>query len=201
MRSIGGVVLAAALLFMGADSAAAQQPQKFAYINSAQVLQQAPGRAEAEAQFQKELAQYQAEVKRMGDSLKTIVASFDKESLVMSPAAKDARQKEIAAKEQEYQERTAALEKKAGQREDELTRPILEQIRKAIEAVRTEEGYSFIFDVAAGSAVVAADKNLEVTTQVLAKLREMSASSSTQPAGAATKPANDSGQKTPPQAP
>jgi outer membrane protein len=170
-----------ALLLVGASSAAAQQ--KFAYINSQTLLQQAPGRAEAEAQFQRELQGYQTEVKRMGDSLQAMVATYEKDQLVMSPAAKEAKQKEIAAKEQEYQQRTAELERKAAARENELTRPILESIRKAIEAVRAEEGYAFIFDVAANGSVVAADKNLEVTNEVLAKLRTTASVPPNAPAG------------------
>ena len=178
-----------ALLIVGSTSAAAQQ--KFAYINSQTLLQQAPGRAEAEAQFQRELQTYQTEVKRMGDSLKAMVAAYEKDQLVMSPAAKEQKQKEITTKEQEYQQRTAELERKASVREDELTRPILESIRKAIEAVRAEEGYAFIFDVAANGAVVAADKNLEVTNDVLAKLRSTASvtPAATPPSGPVAKPA------------
>lgn len=170
-----------ALLLLGAASASAQQ--KFAYINSQTLLQQAPGRAEAEAQFQQELQGYQTEVKRMGDSLQAMVAAYEKDQLVMSPAAKEAKQKEIATKEQEYQQRTAELERKAAARENELTRPILDNIRKAIEAVRAEEGYAFIFDVASNGSVVAADKNLEVTNEVLAKLRTTASAAPRPPAG------------------
>lgn len=185
----------AALLTLGASSAVAQQ--KFAYINSQTLLQQAPGRAEAEAQFQRELQGYQTEVKRMGDSLQAMVATYEKDQLVMSPAAKEAKQKEIAGKEQEYQKRTAELERKAAAREDELTRPILDNIRKAIEQVRTEEGYAFIFDVAANGGVVAADKNLEVTSTVLAKLRStVSSTPAAPPSGPVAKPAGVSSSPT-----
>lgn len=165
------VRLAALLALLGVSATGAAAQQKFAYINSQTLLQQAPGRAEAEAQFQRELQTYQVEVKRMGDSLKAMVTAYEKDQLVMSPAAKEAKQKELATREQEYQQRTAELERKASAREDELTRPILENIRKAIEAVRAEAGYAFIFDVASNGAVVAVDKNLEVTNEVLAKLR------------------------------
>ena len=184
----------AALLTLGASSAVAQQ--KFAYINSQTLLQQAPGRAEAEAQFQRELQGYQTEVKRMGDSLQAMVATYEKDQLVMSPAAKEAKQKEIAGKEQEYQKRTAELERKAAAREDELTRPILENIRKAIEAVRAEEGYAFIFDVASNGSVVAVDKNLEVTTAVLSKLRSTASAAPTPAGGPVAKPAGPSASPT-----
>ncbi len=181
MRFFVGMSAVLALLLTGTSIAAAQQ--KLAYINSQTLLQQAPGRAEAEAQFQRELQTYQTEVKRMGDSMKVMVEGYEKEQLLMSPAAKEAKQRELAAKEQEYQQRTAELERKAAAREDELTRPILENIRRAIEAVRAEDGYAFIFDVASNGAVVAVDKNLEVTNEVLAKLRSTASAPSPAPAG------------------
>jgi len=34
-----------------------------------------------------------------------------------------------------------------------------------------EGGYSFIFDVAAGTFIVSADKNLDITERVMAKMR------------------------------
>ena len=195
MRFFVGMAAVLALLVTGTSGAAAQQ--KFAYINSQTLLQQAPGRAEAEAQFQRELQTYQTEVKRMGDSMKVMVDGYEKEQLLMSPAAKEAKQRELAAKEQDYQQRTAELERKAAAREDELTRPILENIRRAIEAVRAEDGYAFIFDVASNGAVVAVDKNLEVTNSVLTKLRSTASAPPTAPAGGpVAKPAGASSSPT-----
>ena len=194
MRFFVGMAAVLALLVTGTSDAAAQQ--KFAYINSQTLLQQAPGRAEAEAQFQRELQTYQTEVKRMGDSMKVMVDGYEKEQLLMSPAAKEAKQRELAAKEQEYQQRTAELERKAAAREDELTRPILENIRRAIEAVRAEDGYAFIFDVASNGAVVAVDKNLEVTNDVLAKLRSTASTPPPAAGGPVAKPAGASSSPT-----
>lgn len=194
MRYFIGMAAVLALLVTGTSGAAAQQ--KFAYINSQTLLQQAPGRAEAEAQFQRELQTYQIEVKRMGDSMKVMVDGYEKEQLLMSPAAKEAKQRELAAKEQEYQQRTAELERKAAAREDELTRPILDNIRRAIEAVRAEDGYAFIFDVASNGAVVAVDKNLEVTNDVLAKLRSTASTPPPAAGGPVAKPAGASSSPT-----
>ncbi|MGH7621973.1 MAG: hypothetical protein ACREMU_06500, partial [Gemmatimonadaceae bacterium] len=43
-----------------AQAAAAPGGQKIVYVNSQKIIAQAPGRAEAEAQFQKEMDQYKA---------------------------------------------------------------------------------------------------------------------------------------------
>ena len=152
------------------------QALKFAYIDSRAILAQAPGRAEAEAQFQKEMQSYQSQVKLMGDSLNTMMAAYTKAELTLSPAAKETRQKAIRDKEAAYQDRVQGLQEQAQQRQGELMGPIMQLINTAISDVRTQDGYSFIFDVGAqGGVVVAADTTLNITDKVVARLRTISA--------------------------
>jgi outer membrane protein len=48
----------------------------------------------------------------------------------------------------------------------------MESLQKVIEQVRAEEGYAMIFDVATQtSVIVAADKSLDITEKVLAKVK------------------------------
>ena len=47
--------------------------------------------------------------------------------------------------------------------------PILDRVKGAIEDVRVEGGYSFILNADEGSAIVAMDKNLDLTDRVLAQ--------------------------------
>ncbi|MEP7086783.1 MAG: OmpH family outer membrane protein, partial [Gemmatimonadota bacterium] len=67
--------------------------------------------------------------------------------------------------------RVQELEQTAQQRESELVRPIMEQINKIIEQLRTQNGYSFILDAGSqAGVVVAADSSLDVTDQVIKRL-------------------------------
>ena len=75
---------------MGA-SAAAQTVPKIGYVNSAAILAQAPGRAEAEAQFNSEVKAYQAQLQRMSDSLQMLAANFDKEAPKLDSATRATR--------------------------------------------------------------------------------------------------------------
>jgi len=68
---------------------AAQTGPKFGYVNSAAILAQAPGRAEAEAQFNSEVKVYQGQLQRMSDSLQLLAANFDKESPKLDSATRD----------------------------------------------------------------------------------------------------------------
>ncbi len=178
----------AALLFvvLAAGSAAAQGGQKFAYIRSSVLLEQAPGRAEAEAQFDKETGTYRDQIKRMSDSLSAMIADFEKAQAGLGATVREARGKAIQAKEAEYQRRTRDLEQKAQQRQGELVQPILDRVKQAIEELRIEGGYSFVFNADQGSTIVAMDKNLDITDRVLAKLRVTTTAAPRPAAGAPT---------------
>ena len=178
-------ILALGFLVFGAAAAMAQTPVKIGYIKSQTILANAPGRAAAETQFEKEMTTYRAQVQRMGDSLNALIADYNKQEVSLSPQAKETRQKDIRTKEEEYQRRTQELQQQVRSREAELVRPIMEQINKVIDELRAEEGYSMIFDAEnQAGVVVAADKNLDLTEKVLTRLRAAGPpTSASRPAG------------------
>jgi len=161
----------ACALVIGVPALASAQTQKFAYVNSAAILQSAPGRTEAEAQFDKEMTSMRAAVQKLSDSLNTLQEVYAKEEVSLSPAAKEARLKMLREKQAGYQERVQKLQEQAQAREAELMQPIMDNVRKVLDDLRAEGGFAFIFDVAAGSLIVSADKNLDITDRVVSKLR------------------------------
>lgn len=172
----------------GAQSTATSAaPAKIAYINSAVILQQAPGRAEAEAQFDKEVGVYRQQIQRMDDSLKTMMAAFDKDAPKLDSATREARRTTIGQREIEYQTRARGLDSTMQARQAQLVKPIMERVQNVIEAIRAEDGYSLILDVGSQtSVVVAADKKLDLTERVLARLKSQGppvSSTVPQPAG------------------
>ncbi|HJQ52523.1 MAG TPA: OmpH family outer membrane protein [Gemmatimonadaceae bacterium] len=193
MRSLlraGSIALATSLTFAGmagAQASPAPSPTKIGYINSALLLQQAPGRAEAEAQFDKEVGVYRQQIQRMDDSLRTLMADFDRDAPKLDSATREARRTSIGQREQEYQTRARGLDSTMQARQAQLVKPIMERVQKVIEAIRAEDGYGFILDVGSqASVVVAADKRLDLTDRVLARLK----SQGTTPAsGAVPQPA------------
>ena len=149
-------------------------PAKIAYVDTREIMAAAPGRAEAEAAFQKEVVVMQAQVKRMSDSLNAMIAEFQKVAPTLTAAQREKRQKDLEEKRLEYQERSQALDQQAQSRQAELLQPILDQIKLVLEEVRADAGYTFILDIGQGSSgIVAADKNLNISERVIAKLRTM----------------------------
>jgi outer membrane protein len=163
--------LSTSALLAAQQTAAAPGAPKIVYVNSQKIIAQAPGRADAEAQFQKEMDQYKAQVQKMGDSLQTQIADYRKNEGTMTATAKTAKEKELGGKQQAYQQRVQELEQTAQQREAELVRPIMEQINKIIEQIRAENGYTFILDAGnQAGVVVAADSSLDITDAVIKRL-------------------------------
>ena len=176
MRALFRAAPVALALLTAVSLPASAQGAKLAYVQTSALLEQAPGRAEAEAQFEKETGGYRDQIKRMSDSLNAMVASFERTQGSLTATVRDARSKDIQAKEADYQRRTREIEQKAQSRQNELVQPILDKIKAAIEDVRVEGGYAMIFNADQGSPIVAVDKNLNVTDRVLSKLRGSTAS-------------------------
>jgi outer membrane protein len=145
-----GLVRAALLaLIVGAASAGPASAQagatpKIGFINSAAILAQAPGRAEAENRFKGEVTAYQAQLQRMSDSLQAMAATFDKEAARLDSATRVVRAKAIQDRETVYQTRARTLDSTMQTRQAELIRPIMENLQKIIEQVRAEDGYATI---------------------------------------------------------
>jgi outer membrane protein len=189
------IALATSLIAIGAagaQTAPASAPVtvKIGYINSAQLLQEAPGRAEAEAQFDREVGAYRTQLQRMNDSLNTLMAAFDRDAAKLDTTARAARGKVIRDRETEYQARARGLDSTMQARQAQLVKPIMERVQAVIESIRQEDGYSMILDVGAqASVVVAADKRLDLTDRVLARLKSQGVPPTTPASGAVPQPA------------
>lgn len=170
--AIGGALLAS----LAAPTLGAQQPAgvKIAFLRSQAVVEQAPGRSDAEAVFRKEVDGYRGLLEKMGDTLQKMIADYRKVEPTLAAPQKQVRELTIRAKQEEMQKRQQGFEEQARTRQVELMQPITDLVKKAIDDVRAEEGYTVIFDVETqANPIVSIDKNLDVTDRVIAKLRLM----------------------------
>ena len=184
-----------ATTFVAAASlpAAAQQatpaPVKIAFVNTQAIFQNAPGRAEAEAQFDREMTTLREQMKRMDDSLNAMVTAYQQSATKLDSATRARRETAIRTRQEEYRQRAANLEEQANQRRDALLQPIMERIRTALDQIRAEDGYAMILNNdPQGNLIVSADKNLDVTERVVARLRTLAANAPAAGAPAAARP-------------
>ncbi len=160
-----------ALLSQGLQSAPAAV--KIAFISSQEILQNTPGYAVAESTYRKELQASQTEYQKMQQQLDSAAQVFDQQSLVLSPAARAAKQKDLQAMQQRIEQRSNELQDRLRLREQELLGPLRARISSVIQGIRAEMNYTVIFDAdAAGGFVAAADPALNITARVLQRLRQ-----------------------------
>jgi outer membrane protein len=168
-------VIACAGLIGAAGATASAQGSgtpKLAFIRSQDIFAQTPGRAEAETRFNKELDSARAQEKVWGDSVNTLLGDYARTESTLSADAKTTRQAAIREKQAQFQQRQQQLEQQVQQDNQKLVQPILQRINSIIEGIRAEQGYAFVFDAqATGGGVIAADKSLDITDQVIARLR------------------------------
>jgi outer membrane protein len=170
------VVFAAALALVAAPlMAQAPAGAKIAYIRSQAVLESAPGRVEAEAALEKEYQALADSARRMEEAFNRQVQDFQKAAPAMTEKLRTTRDSALRARQAELQILQQSMQRGFQQRQGEMMQPITAQIRLALEDMRAAEGYAIIFDAdaAQGGAIVASDKNLDLTDRVIAKLRTM----------------------------
>jgi outer membrane protein len=169
MRGIPFALIALAFLLVPA--AAEAQALRIAYLNSQEVMSAAPGSAEAQAQFDREMQGYQAEITQLEQELQSLEQQYQQQQLTLSPEARQNREQQIQARIQQYQQRGTELQEQAARRRAELVQPVMDEITEVIEELREQGNYALILDVAAGS-IVSADPALDVTEEVIRRLND-----------------------------
>ena len=160
------LALAAALVAGSAEA----QTLKIGYVDSQEILANAPGAKEAQAQFDKDMQNYNAEAQQLRDEVNRMQQDLQSQSLTLSQEAKANRQQQLQQKTQEAQQRLSQLDQQAQQRRQELVQPVMDKINAVIDKIRTEGNYTLILDAAAGS-ILSADPSLDLTQEVIRRLK------------------------------
>ena len=189
-----------ALGFTAMAATAQGQGAKIAYVNTQALMEAAPGRASADSTLQRLGDGFKTQIQKMQDSIQALYTDYTKKEATLTTAQKDTRQKAIQGLETELQAKNLQLQQQFAQKQQELYAPIQEAVRKVIEDIRVEDGYAIILanDPGGQSAIVAADKNLDITERMLARLRTIKA---TNAATKSTAPNGPAGVTRPPARP
>lgn len=181
MRS--GYVLAVALVaWLVAPATGLAQGQtdlKIGYIDSEEVIKAAPGYTEANEAFNRTATAWRDTLETKRTRLQTLFDDYKQQEVILSPEKKTEKQQEMLTLEQEIQQYFQSKfgqEGEAAARQAELMRPIIERVNDVIEQTRREGSFALIFDLNDG-ALVAGDPALNITDQVIQRLRSQPASS------------------------
>ena len=164
-------VVALFLVAVAGIAALPQDQPRFAYVSTDIILRQTPGYAQAESTWNAEMGGWRQEVQRLQQQLDSALTAFNRESIVLSPTARQERADEIRRLQQQLDQRTSELQARAQQRQQELMGPLEDRIQRVIDGLRAERNLAAIFDVAApGNNIISADPAYDLTAVVVRRL-------------------------------
>lgn len=154
-------------------STASATAQRIAFIRSRTILDSTPGYTAAESTFAREFQGMRDEVQKLQQQLDSAVQAFDQASIALSPAAKDAKRRDLQQMQERMNQRSGELDSRARARNQELLGPFQQRINTIIQGMRAEGNYALIFDAdAQNNGIVAADLALDLTAKVIARVRQ-----------------------------
>jgi outer membrane protein len=169
--------LALLVLFGGQQAAAQAQPAagagRVAFVNARALLTGMTGYAKAESTYTKELQTAQSEAQKLQAVLDSAVSTYQQSQAMMSPSARTAREKVLAAQRDSLEGKLQALQEKVGARERELLEPMQRRLTAIIDGIRAEGNYAMVIDLgnpAVTQLIVSYDKALDITDRVARRL-------------------------------
>jgi len=131
-------------------SASAQTATKFGNINTADIFEAMPERAQIQKDLEALSAKYESELSKMGDEYQKKVSDFLAEQETLEKSIAEARAQEIEQLQQRIQNFRDMASKDLQTQQQSKVAPIIEKINKAIQAVGEKEGFTYIFDLSQG---------------------------------------------------
>lgn len=175
-RSMRTLLTIGATAVITSTVAAQQSPPpvgKIAFVNARLVLQSMPGYAQAESTFAAELAAGRAEVEKLQAQFDSAAADFQQQSVMLTPSNRTAKEKELQATSERFQQRNTEIQQRLGLREQELLSPMQERLSAIIDGLRAENNYSMVIDLSAqGLGIITYDKSLDITQRVVLRVNQ-----------------------------
>jgi outer membrane protein len=129
----------------------AQTKQKFAHIDSQELLEMMPEKKEADKKLEEFAKQLETQLSAMSKEWEGKIQDYRANEAVMSDIIAQTKAEEIQNLEQRIQAFQQNAQQSLGKKEAEVYQPILDKARAAIEKVAQDNGFSYVFDRSAGS--------------------------------------------------
>lgn len=158
------------LLFFGTYFANAQS---YAFIDSDYILKNVPEYTEAKEKLDKIAERWTKEIEDRYAVVKTKKDNYQREEVLLPKEEKEKRKQEIEKLEKEAVELQTMHFGSNGdyfQKRQELIKPIQDRVFTSMKKLAKKEGYAFVFDKANQSNLIYADKEYDISDDVLEEM-------------------------------
>ena len=147
--------------------------QKYAFVDSEYILNKIPSYRAAKEEVEKLSTRYQQEIEQGMADIQKRVKDFQAEQVLLTPEKRQKRQQELVdaeTKVKELQQKYFGREGLLLKKQDELIKPIQDQVFAAVKELANEGGYAAIFDVASSPSILYSSPRYDKSDEVLRKL-------------------------------
>ncbi|MCD8079919.1 MAG: OmpH family outer membrane protein [Bacteroides sp.] len=163
-------VLSIVLLFAVSIAANAQ---KFTLIDMEYILENIPAYSRINEQLNQASEQWQREVEAVAQEAQRLYQEYQSQASSLTDAQRTDREEAIISKEREASELRRQYFGPEGElykRQENLMRPIQDQIYQAVKEISEANGYTVIVDRASATSIIYASPSIDISDEVLNRL-------------------------------
>jgi len=140
------------------------------YVESAKLLDGYQGMKDARRSFEVKAKGWERQNQALVSSFRTAVEQYQKTAASLTPEQRAAAEQQLQQKQQQGAVEQQKIQQQAQEAEGKLTQTVLTSVNKKVEAYGKTHGYKMILIAAPSGTIAYGEKNLDVTTPVLAYL-------------------------------
>jgi outer membrane protein len=149
---------------------------RIGYVDLVKALNESESGKKAKTDLEFLIKTKQTTIDEKGKAIEKTKADLEKQSSVLSPDARKAKEEEMERLLRDYQRLVADSQNEVKKKEGEITGDILKDLRAIVQKIGEEEGYTLILESAEGQ-ILYAKKEADLTEIVLKKYNESKAKS------------------------
>ncbi len=155
---------------IGLSTASQAQQMKIAHINSSVLMADLPQLDTIKVQLENISNEYKQVLEAIGKELEDKQAFWEANPNT-DPTILEIRQKEYEGLVTRYQTGQKEAQQVLANREAELMKPLVENLKKVVQEIATAKGYNYVFDSSDGGGMIYGDPSHDLMEAVKEKLK------------------------------
>ncbi|MGE0615362.1 MAG: OmpH family outer membrane protein [Bacteriovoracia bacterium] len=153
-------------LFQYAQAADVPAGVRIGTVDMQTALQTVGAGKKARSELEKEFNKKKDELQKEEASIKKMHEDFQKQSLVMNDQTRAKKQQELQQRILKFQEETGRSQMEIQKKEQELTAPIIKNLRKIIQGIAAKKSYTVILEKNENTVLFSLEKD-DLTSEVI----------------------------------
>ena len=140
------------------------------YVESSKLVEGYQGMKDARKAFAAKAQGWERQNQALVSSFRNAVEQYQKTAATLTPEQRQAAEQKLQEQQQQGGVEQQKIQAQAQEAEGKLTQTVLESVNKKVEAYGKAKGYKMILIAAPSGTIAYGEKNLDITTPVLAYL-------------------------------